>query len=90
MKYMLLSLVLFLSGCSPYLMSNKEVMPGDTKDEVISAWGQPFEINRIFLSGNNYETWTYGLQPSGYVDYRTYLIINNGRVVSIRGYKVDD
>ena len=94
MKYLILILGLFLSSCSPYLLSNADVRPGDTVDEVIAVWGEPRSIERQ-LSMNNlgdpYELWTYGLPPTyGDVDYRTYLLVRKQYVQTIRGYKVND
>ena len=84
-KYMMIGIVLFCAGCSPYLMSNAYVGVGTTTTGVIAAWGQPFERKRM----NTFEIWTYGLAPIGPTDYRTTLLIENGRVTRMTGYKVD-
>lgn len=94
MNKLIIALFLFIliSGCSPYLMSSQKIMPGDTRQDVIAAWGQPFTVEKSVSSRGLLEIYTYGLASvTGYgKDMRTDVFIENGIVILVNGYKSGD
>lgn len=86
MKPLLLTavFVLFLTGCagieppSPKALltpwsSTPSTRLGDSKEKILSKWGEPDEINNIGVDelGNAKEEWVYrGRYPTAPVDYK--------------------